>query len=419
MLSVSLSTSDESTPNTMIKNNSFVLLLLLVLASCAGTQSTSTDAGAIAQTEQAVTSPAQTHIDAVRQQFAPDKRVALFDVQPNGNVLRGETNMPEAKADLLKRLQAANVSFVDSIQVLPEAELEGKHQAIVTISVANLRSAPKHSAELATQATMGTPLKVWKKQNGWYLVQTPDQYLAWVDYGGIALMDQTAFMNWQQGKKLIYTKTYGFAHAAADKNATTVSDMVYGDVMVLKNKAKDFYEVTFPDGRTGYVAAAEAMGYKEWVASRKPTEENLVASSKELLGLPYLWGGTSVKGMDCSGFTKTVFFMNGLVLPRDASQQIHIGELVNTEKGWDELRPGDLLFFGVPAKDGKPERVVHVGMWIGGNQEFIHSAGRVRINSMNPSAENHDAFELGRYLRTKRVSPEATLVDLREKPLYE
>jgi gamma-D-glutamyl-L-lysine dipeptidyl-peptidase len=401
----------------MIKKNPFVLLLLLVLTSCAGTQTTTVaDETATAS----VTSPAQAHIDAVRQQYAPDKRVALFDVEANGNVLHGETNMPEAKVDLLKRLQAANVSFVDSVQVLPEAQLDGKHYAIVTISVANLRSQPKHSAELATQATMGTPLQVWKKeQSGWYLVQTPDKYLAWVDAGGIAPMDQTGFTAWQQGKKLIYTKTYGFAHATPNKNATTVSDMVYGDVMVLKNKTKDYYEVSFPDGRSGFVSAAEAMDFKEWVASRKPTEENLVASSKELLGLPYLWGGTSVKGMDCSGFTKTVFFMNGLVLPRDASQQIHIGELVSTDKGWGELRPGDLLFFGVPAKDGKAERVVHVGMWIGGDQEFIHAAGRVRINSMNPSATNHDAFELARFLRAKRISPEATLVDLRQKPLYE
>ncbi|MDO6392136.1 C40 family peptidase [Pontibacter sp. BT731] len=402
----------------MIKKNPFVLLLLLVLASCTGTQSTTSETAPAANAEAPV-SPAKTHIDAVRQQFAPDKRVALFTVEPKGDVLRGETNMPEAKAELVKRLQAANVSFVDSIQVLPEAGLGGKHHAIVTISVANLRSQPRHSAELATQATMGTPLQVWKKDDGWYLVQTPDKYLAWVDYGGIALMDETAFNKWQQGKKLIYTKTYGFAHAKADKNATTVSDMVYGDVMVLKSKAKDYYEVGFPDGRTGFVPAAEAMDFKEWVATRKPTEENLVASSKEMLGMPYLWGGTSVKGMDCSGFTKTIFFMNGLVLPRDASQQVHIGELVNTDKGWDEMRPGDLLFFGVPAKDGKSERVVHVGMWIGGNQEFIHSAGRVRINSMNPSAENHDASELARFLRAKRISPEATLVDLREKPLYE
>ncbi|GGG22743.1 C40 family peptidase [Pontibacter amylolyticus] len=402
----------------MIKKNPFVLLFLLVLASCAGTQSTPSETATAAKAEAAV-SPAKTHIDAVRQQFAPDKRVALFDVEPKGNMLLGETNMPEAKAELVKRLQAANVPFVDSIQVLPEAALDGKHYAVVTISVANIRSKPTHSAELATQATMGTPLKVWKKKDGWYLVQTPDQYLSWVDYGGIALMDQTTFNKWQQGKKLIYTKTYGFAYAKADKATTTVSDMVYGDVMVLKNKTKDYYEVSFPDGRTGFVSTAEAMDFKEWVATRKPTEENLVASSKEMLGMPYLWGGTSVKGMDCSGFTKTIFFMNGLVLPRDASQQVHIGELVNTDKGWDEMRPGDLLFFGVPAKGGKPERVVHVGMWIGGNQEFIHSAGRVRINSMNPSAENHDASELARFLRAKRVSPEATLVDLREKPLYE
>ena len=403
----------------MTRKNSFLLLLGLLLASCAGSRTASDTTAATTTQAAPVTAPAQSYLDAVRQQYAPDKRVALFQVEAKGQVLRGETNMPEAKADLIKRLQSANVAFVDSIQVLPEAELGGKHQAIVTISVANLRSQPKHSAELATQATMGTPLKVWKKNDGWYLVQTPDQYLAWVDYGGITLMDEAVFAAWQQGKKLLYTQAYGFAYATPEKKGTTVSDMVYGDVMVLKKKVKDFYEVSFPDGRTGFVSVAEAMDYKDWVGTRKPTEDNLVATSKQLLGLPYLWGGTSFKGVDCSGFTKTVYFMNGLVLPRDASQQVHIGDLVNTANGWDEMRPGDLLFFGVPAKDGKPERVVHVAMWIGGNQEFIHSAGRVRINSMNPSAPNHDAYELGRFLRAKRISPQATLQDLREKPLYE
>ncbi|MHC2993454.1 glycoside hydrolase, partial [Pontibacter sp. HJ8] len=295
----------------MIKKNPFVLLLLLLLASCAGSRTASDTTAQATDAAPAAAAASQSHIDAVRKQYAPDKRVALFQVEAKGNVLRGETNMPEAKAELIKRLQAANIAYVDSIQVLPEAELEGKHQAIVTLSVANLRSEPKHSAELATQAMMGTPLQVWKKESsGWYLVQTPDKYLAWVDAGGIALVDEAGFTAWQKGKKMLYTKPYGFAYATPEKAATTVSDLVYGDVMVLKNKSKDFYEVSFPDGRTGFVSAAETMEYKEWVASRKPTENNLVASSKELLGLPYLWGGTSFKGVDCSGFTKTVFFMN-------------------------------------------------------------------------------------------------------------
>src|SRR5690606_26358513 len=105
------------------------------------------------------------------------------------------------------------------------------------------------------------------------------------------------------------------------KNGATVSDMVYGDVVVLKNQTKDYYEVDFPDGRTAFLAVTEAEKYAKWAATRKPTEQSLVETSKKLLGLPYLWGGTSFKGVDCSGFTKTVYFMNGLVLPRDASQQ--------------------------------------------------------------------------------------------------
>ncbi|MBC5992323.1 C40 family peptidase [Pontibacter cellulosilyticus] len=400
-----------------MKNSAFILLFGTLLA-CTSTK-TKAPVASYATTATPAPSPLTTHVEAVRKQFAPDKRTVLFDVTAKENgVLSGETIVPEAKAALLSKLQAANLAYTDSITVLPEAELEGKHYGVVTISVANIRSQPKHPAELATQATMGTPVKVWKKENGWYLVQTPDNYLAWVDYAGIKLMTKAELDTWQKGEKLIYTNPYGFALTSADKQSATISDLVYGDVVVLKNKTKDFYEVNFPDGRTGFILAAEAMPYKNWIASRQPSEENLVKTSKQLLGLPYLWGGTSFKGVDCSGFTKTVYFMNGIVLPRDASQQVHEGELVDTDKNWDKLRPGDLLFFGVPAKDGKPERVVHVGMWIGGDKEFIHSAGRVRINSMNPAAANYDDYENNRYLRTKRMKPSQNLIDLRASSIY-
>jgi gamma-D-glutamyl-L-lysine dipeptidyl-peptidase len=387
------------------------IFLFALLASCSAHKPVKAPSSAVPMI--------QSHINAVQDQYAPDKRTAHFQVEVQDNVLTGETNMPAAKAALLERLKSAAVTFTDKIQVLPEAELNGKHHGVITISVANLRSNPRHSAELATQATLGTPVKVWKKQNSWYLVQTPDEYLAWVDGGGITLMDSTDLNKWQQAQKLLYTSPYGFAYAVPDGNGATVSDLVYGDVVILKNKGKEFYEVGFPDGRSGYIPATEAIAYKEWIATRYPTEENLAQTSKRLLGLPYMWGGTSFKGVDCSGFTKTVFFMNGLVLPRDASQQINHGELINTSDGWQNLRPGDLLFFGEPAQGEKPERVVHVGIWLGENNEFIHSAGRVRVNSMNPDAPNHDASELKRFLRAKRISPAASLLDLRKASLYE
>jgi len=392
-----------------MRHNFFILLLGLLMACTTGKS----------VTESLPATALTSHIEAIRQQFAPDKRTALFQVEPHGHVLFGETNMPAAKVALLERLQVAHIAFTDSIQVLPGHGLEGDNQAIITISVANLRSQPKHSAELATQATLGTPVQVWKQEDGWYLIQTPDKYLAWVDGGGIALKNDSSYSDWQNGEKLLYTHPYGFAYAAPDAAGITVSDLVYGDVLVLKSQTDKFYEVAFPDGRIAYVPAAEATAYKVWTASRQPTENNLVQTSKRLMGVPYLWGGTSFKGVDCSGFTKTVYFMNGLVLPRDASQQVHAGELVDTSNGWENMRPGDLLFFGVPAKDGKPERVVHVGMWIGENQEFIHSSGRVRISSMDPAAPNYDAYNLNRFLRAKRIAPQAALLDLRTTALYQ
>ena len=105
-------------------------------------------------------------------------------------------------------------------------------RALVNISVANLRSKPKHSAELATQATLGTPLKVLKKQDDWYYVQTPDHYLSWVDSGGITLKKSEELQEWQSAEKVIYTETFGHAYAQGTERQI-VSDLVAGNILQL------------------------------------------------------------------------------------------------------------------------------------------------------------------------------------------
>jgi hypothetical protein len=354
------------------------------------------------------------YIEDVRLEYAPDKRVALFNVHEEGNVLYGETNISEAKKALLEKLEAEDFSLIDNIFVLPTEEMQSHNFGVVTLSVANLRSEPRHPAELSTQATLGTAVKVYKKSKGWYLVQTPDHYLAWIDGGGIVLMNKEEYSDWEKKPKLIFTEAYGFSYDQTNKGSDTVSDLVYGDILGLEQQEGNYYSVSFPDGRTGFVKIGESQKYDEWLSKLQPNEENLVSTSKKFIGLPYLWGGTSFKGVDCSGFTKSLYLMNGLVLPRDASQQVLIGETVDTSLGWGNMKPGDLLFFGTPEKKGRSERVVHVGMWIGGEQEFIHSSGKVRISSMNPDAENYDEPQLKRFLRAKHVTPDDVILDLRD-----
>ncbi len=144
-----------------------------------------------------------------------------------------------------------------------------------------------------------------------------------------------------------------------------------------------------------------------------------MATSKKLMGLPYLWGGTSTKGVDCSGFTKTIYFLNGMVIPRDASQQVHTGKQTDEDKNFKNLEVGDLLFFGRQATDSTAEKVVHVGMWIG-NHEFIHSSGQVRISSISKEADNYDEYNLNRYLRSKRIlkKEDKDLIDLTQTPVF-
>jgi cell wall-associated NlpC family hydrolase len=96
-----------------------------------------------------------------------------------------------------------------------------------------------------------------------------------------------------------------------------------------------------------------------------------------MMGSPYLWGGASGKAVDCSGFVKLVYYAQGIILARDASQQARYGEPIDFNN-MNNLQPGDLLFFGSSA-----QRISHVGIYLGeGN--FIHSSGRVHISSIDP-----------------------------------
>ena len=140
-----------------------------------------------------------------------------------------------------------------------------------------------------------------------------------------------------------------------------------------------------PDQRAGCLPRKAATNYDARKAARQPTAENIERTARSFIGRPYLWGGNSPKGFDCSGFTKTVFFLNGIDLMRDSSQQARQGVEVPLDGDLSQLKKGDLLFFGRRPRRGGPERVVHLGIYLG-DKLFIHSSEWVHISSLDPSS---------------------------------
>ncbi len=345
-------------------------------------------------------------LDSVKTEFAPDKRVSIFNYvleKTQGNpILKIETNHPAAVEKVNNFLKREKINIDKKFDILPMDDLKGKTWGIVNVSVANIRSKPKHSAELATQALLGTVVKIYKKKNGWYLVQTPDDYISWVDDEGIIPVTEKKKNNYLKSKKAIFVNDYGFAYSKPNTKSFRVSDLVIGNLLKYEGSSGNFIKVKYPDGREGYVPSGQVRIFGEWLKTVKATPESILETAKRFHGVPYLWGGTSAKAYDCSGFTKTVYFMNGIILPRDASQQALVGEFVDDKINLGKFQPGDLVFFGTKAKNGNKAKVTHVGIYMG-NGKYIHEAGKVKINSFVKTDDNFNQYRYNAFLWAQRI----------------
>lgn len=364
----------------------------------------------------------ETIVGEAQKQFAPDKRTALVEIK-HADVLTNRYHVQTTSKDAAKfvKNQLAAKSAEVKVSLFPDSSVLAKPHGVVNLSLANLRTMPRHSAELATQLIMGTAVDILDLQSGDYRIRTPEGYIAWVPQYSITAMDEAEFKAWKEKDKIIYTKEFGNAYSSVDADSLRVSDLIYGNILALNGTTDNYYHVSYPDGRQAFVRKDEATLFKDWLKSRQLSRENLIRSAKTMMGLPYLWGGTSVRGVDCSGFTKTAFYMNGYIIPRDASQQVLAGDnvdIMNAAGDFDEqialekLLPGDLLFFAASKGKNENPRVTHVAIYIG-NGEFIHAAGAVRINSFLANRDNYDDFQTRTVVGAKRyIGSEDPLIQL-------
>jgi cell wall-associated NlpC family hydrolase len=353
-------------------------------------------------------SPVDEALVAVKTKFAPDRRLAVFDVttesEPGGIVVRGEVESAQARDAAILAVRGAGFAQVtDKIVVLPDPALGSETFGIVRVSVANVRTRASHPAEMGTQTIMGWTVQVLKKQSGWYFVHTdPDGYLGWIEELQLTLMSAAGKAAWEAAPRVITTTPVSFVRVAADRTSEPVTDLVVGSILKRIGASGAWTSVALADGRKGFVSTDDLQDYAEWKASRKPSADLIERTALQFMGVPYLWGGTSSKGFDCSGFAKTVLRLNGIELPRDTDQQAEAGIEIPFADGLSRLQKGDLLFFGTRASADRPERVSHVGIHVG-NLDFIHASGLVRRNSLDPVSPIYSESLRNRLLHVRRV----------------
>lgn len=305
-----------------------------------------------------------------------------------------------------------------------QGQREGRTFAVTEYSVNYLRQSPDYESPLETQELMGTPAEVVDSSGYWRLVNVPQPYTAWCTDKGLVYMSETELNDYIAAPKYIYTSAYGHVFSGPSEQSGHICDIVAGDlVRIAYRKDRPITKgrwagVFLPSGRLGYVEREHVENFAEWAQNSRADKESIIATALTFAGTPYLWGGMSVKGLDCSGLTRLSWFLNGVLLPRNASQQVHTGDEVVVDYDYNytagseglrdemikrtaNLKAGDLVFFGTPAQNGKKEKITHVGLYIGNNR-IIHSSHHVRINSLIPG-ENDYYENSHRLIKARRI----------------
>ncbi|MFQ5652405.1 MAG: C40 family peptidase [bacterium] len=262
--------------------------------------------------------------------------------------------------------------------------------AIINISVANLRSQAVFQSELLNQVLLGTIVPVYERQNDFCFVENWDGFRGWLSEASLVIVDKHEAEAWHKAATRTFRRNFGLIRSTPDERVG-VMDLVAGAILKRGEVHSSLTKVELPDKRTGFVETEHLLDTQARGAD--PGPEAVARIARSFLGIPYLWGGTSSKAFDCSGFVQTVFRFLNIPLPRDAGDMVALADEIDPS----DLKTGDLLFFGKT-----PVRITHVALSLGGSI-FIHADGFVRLNSFDQSHPLYNAHRHETFLIAKRL----------------
>jgi hypothetical protein len=239
---------------------------------------------------------------------------------------------------------------------------------ICNLAIIPLRFEPSDRSEIVSQVLFGEHFEILEQLKQWFRIRLQyDDYEGWIDSKQMQLISESSFD--QLSKDAIILNADLIEYITAPNNVllpiplgSSLSFINHNEI----NTANFDFEGT------------KISGVK--------TKNSLISTAYLYLNAPYLWGGKTPFGIDCSGFTQMVYKLNGYKLLRDASQQATQGEALSFI---EESEPGDLAFF-----DNEEGNIIHVGI-IMENNYIIHASGKVRIDRLdhlgiyNPETNKH------------------------------
>jgi hypothetical protein len=272
--------------------------------------------------------------------------------------------------------------------------MNGK-KAVVKSTLANLRAEPSPRAELVSQALLGYEVEVISTGKKWFRIKMDDGETGFIHQGSLISAEEGSYF--LSLPKIMVSKVYPILVDL--KGDLPIFRIIMGSLVGLVKKEKDGLVVALPSGQKGIIPEEN-----EEVASppeaRSPSAENIISLAKKLIGIPYLWGGSSPLGFDCSGFIQFLFRLNGLLLPRNSRDQAASGRDIKGEIS--SLAPADLLFFYE-----EKERIGHVALSLG-NGDIIHSSlsrGGVVQETLIPGKERFNEKLLHSFAWGRRIIP--------------
>lgn len=274
---------------------------------------------------------------------------------------------------------------------------------LINVSACNMRSQADYDAGMATQGLLGMPVRILE-DGTWMHVETPEGYKSWVHNRTVHRVTREQLTQWNTKPMLVVTAQYATVLSQPRKNSLPVSDVVASDRLILLGKRGNYYKVAYPDGRIGYLQRNDGEEINAWRKKLSFKAEDILNTAKAMIGVPYMWGAMSTKGVDCSGFVRTVLLQHDIIIPRDAWQMSTKGKHIDIAPDFSNLEPGDLIFFGRKATMTEKAHVSHVAIYLG-NKKFIHSLGMVQIASFDSNDPDYDEYDFNRLLWAQRILP--------------